>query len=103
MSVFGYIVPLLIPAIVIFCSLITLGILHNGNAGEYIISKKAAMYMPLYAVGGIVLGIGLLQWLYDVNEPKLKAIYLYNLCFIAYVLASYSMYLSTQTVSLSLI
>ena len=102
MSVIGYIVPLLIPVIVILCSLLTLGIVHNGNAGEYIISTKASMYMPLYAVGGIVFGAGLLQWLTDVKEPRLKAIYLYNLCFVAYVLASYSMYLSTQTVSLSL-
>lgn len=104
-GVLEFIQPMFIPFLIVLCSLFTLGTVHNGQSGELTISNKLKMYIPLYAFGSLILCAGLVHMFYTMyvsESSNLKTFYMYNLVFVAYVLASFSLYLSTRTVTLSL-
>jgi hypothetical protein len=104
MTVAEFITPLLVPIFVVVASLCTLGIVNNGSAGEYPVSQRASIYLPIYIRGSLLIAGGLLHFFMNINasSSKDKAFYIFNLVFLAYVLASFSNYVGTYSVSLSL-
>jgi len=96
----SFFAPLILPTLIILCSVLTVGFVQNGSAGEYPVSKRASIYFPLYTVGALLMLGGLIH--YFSRDMANKVVNMYNLVFIAYALASFSVYLGTYTVSLSL-
>ena len=92
---------LLIPLLIIISSMFTLNIVYNGSAGEMPVITKSYKYIVIYTIFITLICSGLLLFFPTLENNKL--FYMYHIVFIGYLLASYSMYVASQTVSISLI
>ena len=92
---------LLVPLLIIISSVSTLGLIYNGSAGEMPVTNGSYKYMVIYAICLIAVFVGCLLFFPKVDPPN-KVFYMYHIVFLAYLLSSYSMYVASQTVSISL-